>query len=317
MSSLIKLSPEIIRGITRGLNPVIGEEIANFLSGRISTIPAGMSEEFTSALKGIVQDIGVDGSFGTTEAIAGEVLGLAEGGLIVGKVGEIAQSLRDLISGSDEAERQRQEARRRLRREMIENPERFTRITPITDQETRMRQDIEERLRIQRGEEKERERFVEPRPSGEQKEAERFTEEDLTERQKRIIRRRRPRPRRQRERERQEEEEEEEEEEEDEGDLPEPPIGGPLPFGKKDDDDDEDDEEEPEPLPEPKRRQPKQDEEDIITRSVARSLGFQLQKIPIKPVELPDDTKSYNYVELVRMANANAVYQDNIFNTSY
>jgi hypothetical protein len=32
---------------------------------------------------------------------------------------------------------------------------------------------------------------------------------------------------------------------------------------------------------------------------------------------LPPDTQSYNYVELVRQANANARYQRNLFNTEF
>jgi hypothetical protein len=305
MSDIIKLSPEIIRALTRGLRPVVAEEIENFLSGSITTIPSGFESEFTTALKGIVQDIGVDGTFGSVETIAGEVAGLAEGGLVVGKTQQIVESLRDLISGSNEAERQRQRTRQRLRTEMRENPERFTRITQITPIEMKMRQDIEERLRIQRGEGKEAERFVPPRPSGEQKEAERFSEVDLTERERQIVRRRRPRTIRQRQRQRQEEKEKEKEE-----DSPKPPITIPILT-------EDDDKGEIKDKPEPKPDDEDEGEDDIITRSVARGLGFQLQRIPIKPVVLPDDTKSYNYVELVRMANANAVYQDNIFNTSY
>lgn len=44
--------------------------------------------------------------------------------------------------------------------------------------------------------------------------------------------------------------------------------------------------------------------------------GFRT-KVDDKPFKLPDDTKSYNYVELVRKANANALFQDNIFRTSF
>lgn len=45
-------------------------------------------------------------------------------------------------------------------------------------------------------------------------------------------------------------------------------------------------------------------------------LGFKT-KVSAKQFKLPDDSKSYNYVEYLRKANANALFQDNIFNTSF
>lgn len=47
-----------------------------------------------------------------------------------------------------------------------------------------------------------------------------------------------------------------------------------------------------------------------------RGKGFRT-KVSSKPFKLPDDTKSFNYVELMRKANANNLFQDNIFNTSF
>jgi len=47
-----------------------------------------------------------------------------------------------------------------------------------------------------------------------------------------------------------------------------------------------------------------------------RGRGFKTKVSP-EPFVLPSDKRSYNYVELVRKANANALFQDNIFNTSF
>ena len=57
--------------------------------------------------------------------------------------------------------------------------------------------------------------------------------------------------------------------------------------------------------------------QDILQEfDITRGRGFKT-KVSSKPFKLPEDNKSYNYVELVRKANANSLFQDNIFNTNY
>jgi len=64
-------------------------------------------------------------------------------------------------------------------------------------------------------------------------------------------------------------------------------------------------------------------QKDVLSRQdimqefqATRGRGFKT-KVSSKPFEFPDDRRSYNYVELVRKTNANALFQDNLFNTSY
>ena len=105
-----------------GRIPGVGPYIESFLSGRAVQVPEGLETLFGQELKGVIQDMGVSNLGFTAEELAGELAGLAEGGLIVGKGQQIVESLGDLIRGSTEAERQRKRARDQLARERLLNP---------------------------------------------------------------------------------------------------------------------------------------------------------------------------------------------------
>jgi len=307
MSSILEknLTPRIIRAITSGVRPALRDELINFLNGRIARIPEGLGEEFANELTTLVQDIGVQAEGGSS-AVAGEVVGMIEGGLILGKASEIVDQIETLIT-SREDEGKRTFARERLQREMSQHPERFLRLETGID-EIKIQRDIEKSLRDrQRSQEKKGEvpterkiQFEDP-PFRSRKDRtpveDIFEDVDLDD-------------------DVEEEEEIEQKQPPPDDDLPVPPflitpkIKGPRrkPLGDKPEDKPEDKpDEKPEDKPEDK---------DIISKAIARGLRFKGQVIPRVSFIFPDDTKSYNYVELVRKANANALFQDNIFNTS-
>ena len=59
------------------------------------------------------------------------------------------------------------------------------------------------------------------------------------------------------------------------------------------------------------------DGQDIMGEFVAtRGRGFST-RVSKAPFVLPSSDRSFNYIELNRRANANALYQDNLFNTNY
>ena len=306
MSGLLKtLSPEIIDALTKGIRPVIRDEMRNFLNGRITRIPDGFDDEFAGELRGLVQDIG-EGGISTTSTVAGELIGMIEGGLILGKTAQIVDSISDLIA-SREDEIQRQVSRDRMEREMRDNPEKFSRLSDI-GVSSAIADDIARAVRarhIQEGKmgdlpEDRTIRFRDPQRTGRQVVEDVFEDIDLDDDPEL-------------------EEPLEIEQPIEDSDPPFPPFlppkiptltrGGrrPLPGGEP---------EEPDKPSQPS--QPSQPtDDDIINDSIARSLGFQRQQIPQRTFILPDDTKSYNYIEFVRMANANSLFQDNIFNTSF
>jgi hypothetical protein len=65
----------------------------------------------------------------------------------------------------------------------------------------------------------------------------------------------------------------------------------------------------------------KQQVANIINRNLnpTRRVGQQLAqtKVPMRIFKLPPDTESYSYVELVRQANANYNFNNNLFNTGF
>lgn len=65
----------------------------------------------------------------------------------------------------------------------------------------------------------------------------------------------------------------------------------------------------------------RQDKIDTIVSNILKpQLGRQIAKTTIKApdiYELPDDSVSYSYVDLVRIANANYEFSNNIFNTKF
>lgn len=288
MSILKGLTPEIINSITRGMRPVLRDEMRNLLSGRITRIPEGLESEFAVELRGLAQDIGV-GGFGTVSSVVGELAGMIEGGLIVGKATQIVDSISDLITEQKD-QWARERASEVMARDINAHPERFARL-PQVGTSAEIARDVE--------------KFIKDREKSSKKEGK--VPDDRTIQFGDPIKRGRPvssgfedvpllidiEP------------------EEEEKDRPikrvppflPPKIEFPGKNGRR-------------PYIPPQSR-PNTLDEDIINVSIARSLGFQKQQIPQRTVILPDDTKSYNYIEFTRIANANSLYQDNIFNTSF
>ena len=300
MSLLKGISPQIIDALTRGIRPALRDELRNFLSGRITRVPEQLEPEFNIELRGLVQQIG-EGGFGGISSVAGEVAGMIEGGLIIGKSAQIVNSVSDLIK-SREDQLARERTREQLARDINRNPEQFERLPPIGTPEdivADIERSIRDRERSARKEGKmpsERTiRFRDPKRTGRKVVEDIFDDIDLDD----------PEP----------------EFELKDDDLPVPPFFIPPKIpglfrkgtGRRPG------------FPQPEKRKRKQvfdepsqpDEPDIISQSIARGLGFQRQQIPQRTLTLPDDTKSYNYIEFTRIANANNLFQDNIFNTSF
>ena len=129
MSILKGITPEIIDALTRGIRPALRDELRNFLSGRITRVPEQLEPEFNIELRGLVQQMG-EGGFGGISSVAGEVAGMIEGGLIIGKSAQIVNSISDLIK-SREDEQIRERTRDQMARDINNNPDRFERLPPI------------------------------------------------------------------------------------------------------------------------------------------------------------------------------------------
>jgi hypothetical protein len=294
------LNPKVIDAITRNVRPALRNELRNFLNERPARIPDGMEEEFANELRGLVQEIG-SGSSGEVSSVAGEVVGAIEAGLIIGKGAQIVNEIEDLIERKED-EGIRQEVRDRLSRSLRDNPELFTRLPDIGAPEL-IQADIQRSIRereIQAGKEGKVPETRTIRSRDPKKQIQRPVTDDFID-----ISLEDPDP----------EFEPLEPEDKTEGsDPPFPPLLPPkVPFRTK-----EKIAQQRRPfIPPPNIDTPPIPDDPKILDGIARGLGFQRQQIPTRPVFLPDDTKSYNYVELVRVANANALFQDNIFNTAY
>ena len=294
------LNPKVIDAITRNVRPALRNELRNFLNERPARIPDGMEEEFANELRGLVQEIG-SGSSGEVSSVAGEVVGAIEAGLIIGKGAQIVNEIEDLIERKED-EGIRREVRDRLSRSLRDNPELFTRLPDIGAPEL-IQADIQRSIRereIQAGKEGKVPETRTIRSRDPKKQIKRPVTDDFFD-----ISLEDPDP----------EFEPLEPEETTEGsDPPFPPFIPPkVPFRTK-----EKIAQQRRPfIPPPDIGTPPIPDDPKILDGIARGLGFQRQQIPIRPVFLPDDTKSYNYVELVRVANANALFQDNIFNTAF
>lgn len=295
------LNPKVIDAITRSVRPALRNELRNFLNERPARIPDGLEEEFASELRALVQEIG-SGSSGEVSSVAGEVVGAIEAGLIIGKGAQIVNEIQDLIE-TREDEGIRQEVRDRLSRSLRENPELFTRLPDIGAPEL-IQADIQRSIR---------ERQIQQGKEGKVPETRTIRSRDPRKKTKHPVATDDffdislddPDP----------EVEPLDPEETTEGsDPPFPPLLPPkVPFRTKD----RRAEQRRPFIPPPDIATPPIPDDPKILDGIARGLGFQRQQIPIRPVFLPDDSKSYNYVELVRVANANALFQDNIFNTAF